>query len=185
MTIGANGSRKWSFVFRWQGRLREQGLGRAADVSLAQARQLAEAARALIREGKSPIEEKRTARAERRRGPTTFADVARAYIASMGKSWRNEKHLRLWQVSLGLADAARGGEAYAKPLGAVAIEAVTTEHILAVLKPIWGKKHEAASRLRARIEAVIATPSHMGFGAARIRRDGAGTWPRSCQLRRC
>jgi integrase len=44
---------------------------------------------------------------------------------------------------------------YAKPLTPIAVEQVSTEDVLRVLKPIWTAKPETASRLRGRIEAVL------------------------------
>ena len=38
---GATTRRRWVFLFRWHGKLKEMGLGPAATVSLAEARQLA------------------------------------------------------------------------------------------------------------------------------------------------
>jgi integrase len=141
------------------------GLGSARDVSLAQARANAAEARQLLVQGINPLEARRAAEyAARPPAPVIFAEVAREFIASMGPSWRNQKkHRRGWELSLGLRDAARGGEDYAKPLAKVRIDAIGTEDILAVLKPIWGKKHETASRLRARIESVIAFANARGL----------------------
>ena len=46
---------------------------------------------------------------------------------------------------------------YAAPLRETPVDKVTTADVLAVLTPIWNDKPETASRLRGRIEAVIAS----------------------------
>src|SRR3712207_3120803 len=64
LSISSDGSRRrWVFLFRWkqpgetgQGKLREMGLGSASTVSLAKARELAEQARNLRRDGRNPLE---------------------------------------------------------------------------------------------------------------------------------
>ncbi len=49
---GATERRRWVFLFRWQGKLKEMGLGPANTVSLAEAREQAERWR---KEGKPPV----------------------------------------------------------------------------------------------------------------------------------
>jgi hypothetical protein len=39
LTIGKNGSKSWSFIYRFHGRTREAGLGAVSDVTLKRARQ--------------------------------------------------------------------------------------------------------------------------------------------------
>jgi hypothetical protein len=42
------------------------------------------------------------------------------------------------------------------------VNAITTEDVLRVLKPLWSTRHETASRLRARIEMVIDAAAAAG-----------------------
>jgi integrase len=44
---------------------------------------------------------------------------------------------------------------YAGPIRSLPVDEISTEDVLGVLKPIWTKKPETASRLRGRIEAVL------------------------------
>jgi integrase len=52
-------------------------------------------------------------------------------------------------------------------LGKLDIEAINTEHVLAVLEPIWEAKPETASRVRGRIETVLDFAGRNGANPAR------------------
>jgi hypothetical protein len=54
-------------------------------------------------------------------------------------------------------------ETYAAPLRAKPVDSIATDDVLAVLKPIWTKKGETASRLRGRIEKVLDAAKAKGF----------------------
>jgi integrase len=148
LAIDQSGARRWVFMFRWEGRQREMGLGGLKSVSLARARELAAEARATLAQGFSPIERKRT-----ESSVPTFGEVANDLVASMSSQWRNAKHAAQWTSTLAQ---------HAASLGPIPIDKVTTEHILAVLKPIWQKVPETASRLRGRIERVMSAGRALG-----------------------
>lgn len=77
------------------------GLGAVDDVSLAEARDAAGAARKLVRQGMNAIDQRRAARAESAtQAGLTFAQVADAYIAAHEPSWRNAKHRQQWRNTL-------------------------------------------------------------------------------------
>jgi integrase len=140
-----------SWVFRWKtgGRAREIGLGSLADVGLAEARKLRDEARKVIAQGSDPLVAKRARRAALAAAdqPTkTFGKCADELIKSMAPAWRNPKHHAAWEMTLRVYRA----EIRDKP-----VSAIETEHVLAVLRPIWTTKPETASRLRGRIEAVL------------------------------
>jgi Arm DNA-binding domain len=149
LSISSDGSRRrWVFLFRWRnpgetgpGRLREMGLGSAATVSLAQARDLAEAARSELRSGRNPLDARRT----KQRVPT-FGEMADQVIASLERGWRNEKHRYQWQQTL---------DGRCRAIRDLPVNAITTDHVLGVLQPIWREIPETASRLRGRIEKVL------------------------------
>jgi hypothetical protein len=52
-------ARHWLFVYRWQGKRREMGLGAPPLISLKKARERAQVARDLLADGKDPVAEKR------------------------------------------------------------------------------------------------------------------------------
>lgn len=69
------------------------------------------------------------------------------YIAERQAGWTNPKHAGQWTSTL---------ETYAKPvLGDLRVDRIETDHVLAVLRPIWTTKTETASRVRQRVEAVL------------------------------
>jgi len=154
--VVGDGRRNWTFMFRWDGKRKELGLGSLDTVPLAKAREYAARARLAIQEGRNPLEDRRAAKdaqrkavldAERARARLkTFGEVADNLIASKGKAWRNDKHRAQWVMTL---------NHYAAPLRSLPVGDVGTDEILAVLQPIWSDKGETASRLRGRIEAVI------------------------------
>ena len=83
-----------------------------------------------------------------------FGELADEVVTEQGKSFRNAKHRAQWKMTL---------ETYAAPLRPKAVDAITTEDVLSVLKPIWTAKAETASRLRGRIERVLNAAKAKGF----------------------
>lgn len=140
LSVSANGGRRWVFLYRWHGKPTEIGFGSARNVSLARARQLAALARTSLSERISPKE------ARRQQETPTFGECADQLIEAMRSSWRNDKHAAQWEMTL---------RKYAAPLLRLRVNEITTDDVLAVLKPLWIEKAETASRLRGRIERVI------------------------------
>lgn len=129
------------------------GLGSCADVTLAEAREKADALRKQFNETGvivSPRAERRaTNEAEREvaEKSRTFKECAEDTIALRTKGLKNPKHKAQWRSTL---------ESYAFPaIGNKPVGSITEDDIEAILKPIWDTKHETASRLRGRIEAVF------------------------------
>jgi integrase len=118
-------------------------------VALAEAREAAANARKLIREGKDPISERK-----RTGGVPTFGELADQVRESLSAGFRNAKHKAQWKSSLAT---------YAAPLRNKAVDAVGTDDVLAVLKPIWTDKAETASRVRGRIEKILDAAKAKGF----------------------
>lgn len=145
--------RRWVFLYRWQGRLREMGLGSASAVSLAQARQLAAKGRSLLAEGKDPLDAKRADRALEATS-RTFLQVASELHAQKSKAWKSDKVRQQWLPPL---------ERYAKRILYKAVDQITTEDVVACLQPIWSEKPEVASRVRGRIEAALDAARVLGL----------------------
>lgn len=168
-TISNDGARRrWVFLFRWQGKLREMGLGGLDAVPLVRARELAALCRLDIAEGRNPLDARRAAQDTDRRAveaqliatarAKTFGEVATDLMAAKSPAWRNSKHRAQWHMTLTV---------YAGPLRDKPATEITTDDVLAVLQPIWSTKPETASRTRGRIEAVLdaarargLTPAH-------------------------
>ncbi|UYT56166.1 integrase arm-type DNA-binding domain-containing protein [Brucella sp. MAB-22] len=148
-----DGRRQWVFMYRWQGKQKEMGLGaflpvktekgqRYEYVTLAEARQKATDARAAIAQDVDPMQARNTAS-----GVPLFGEFADNLIDDLASGFRNEKHLEQWRMTL--------GDTYCKSLRSKRVDQITTADVLEVLKPIWQKKAETASRIRGRIERVL------------------------------
>ncbi len=151
LNVTTTGSKSWVFMYKTAGRRREMGLGPARDVPLTRARTLAADARQLLVSGHDPL----LARAKPR--TMSFKEAADTLIESMEPSWRNAKHRAQWRMTLSV---------YCDVIANRAVGEVTTDDLLRVLKPLWLKKPETASRLRGRIERVL------DFAKARGMRSG-------------
>src|SRR6516225_10568219 len=149
LLVADSGSRKWVLRFMKHGRAREMGLGSAREVALAEAREAAANARKLIREGKDPISERK-----RTGGVPTFAEMADQVREALSAGFRNEKHKAQWKSTLAT---------YAASLRDKPVDTITTDDVLAVLKPIWTTKAETASRVRGRIEKVLDAAKASGY----------------------
>lgn len=151
LLVTKRGARAW--VFRYTdpttGKLRDKGLGPAADVSLKLARDKAHACRLQLLDGIDPIEAKREqrrkARTERARR-LTFWDCADRYIAAHRAGWRNEKHAAQWQATL---------HTYCGLIGPLPVDAIDTGLVIRCLEPHWSTKPETMTRVRQRIESVL------------------------------
>lgn len=139
-----------SWIYRWgAGGKNTIGLGPLRDVSLAEARDLAGKQRQLIRQGIDPRQERAraTAAAEAAANVMTFAAAAEQYIETQRSGWKNAKHAQQWINTI---------TTYANPvIGKLPCSAVTLEHIVDILRPIWTEKHETATRLRGRLESIL------------------------------
>ena len=129
------------------GNRREMGLGAYPAVTLSKARAKAADCREAVEAGRDPIVEKRQAPEK------TFGQCAAEYIAlnkgsAANKSgWSNPKHVQQWENTL---------RDYCIDINDKAVSAVTSDDVHKVLLPIWSAKPETASRIRGRIERVMA-----------------------------
>lgn len=146
LQVTASGAKSWVFRYRFEGRRPEMGLGPLHVIGLADARAAADAARKMVQAGQDPLAGRRAAAVATSSIPT-FWEAAVAYIAERQAGWTNPKHAAQWTSTL---------QTYAKPvLGDLRVDHIETDHILAVLRPIWTTKTETASRVRQRVEAVL------------------------------
>ncbi|MDO8401611.1 MAG: tyrosine-type recombinase/integrase [Bradyrhizobium sp.] len=149
LIVSETGARKWVLRFTWRSRAKEMGLGSAASVPLADAREKAASARRKIAQGLNPIDVRR-----RDGGIPTFGEMADDVREALSAGFRNEKHKAQWKSTL---------ETYAAPLRAKPVDTIATDDVLTVLKPIWTTKAETASRVRGRIEKVLDAAKAKGF----------------------
>lgn len=141
LVVDKGGAKRWAFIFRWEGKLKEMGLGGLTSVSLAKAREKAVKARDQLDDGLNPIEQRRL-----EEQVPTFGAFADEIVETLSPQWRNEKHIAGWKNTL---------TAHAEPLRERKVNEITVTHILDVLKPLAATRPETASRLRGRIERVL------------------------------
>jgi integrase len=146
-----NGRKYWVFRYTFNGRRHDLTLGSYPDISLKEARNRAIACRAdliAVREPNAYWKATVQPTAEVDSGPT-FKEFALECIKAKSHEWRNQKHGEQWYNTVAT---------YADPvIGALHMNEIDTEHILKILTPIWHTKTETASRLRGRIEWILAS----------------------------
>jgi integrase len=142
LVVDPSGAKRWVQRVTIRGKRCDMGLGSAALVTLAEARQKALDNRQTARAGGDPLRAKREAEAM-----LTFEEAARKVHALHKPTWRNAKHGAQFISTL---------EAYAFPrLGRLRVAEVTTGDVLSVLSAIWVEKPETARRVRQRIGTVM------------------------------
>jgi integrase len=160
LIVDKSGAKRWAFIFRHKNptggknTLREMGLGGLSRVSLADARIKAAECRRDLATGQNPIEVRREGEAARTAAGVTFGFFADELIESLKPGFRNAKHAAQWEMTL---------RVYAAPLQPMRLDEITTDDVLAVLKPLWQSKPETASRLRGRIERVLDAAKARGL----------------------
>jgi integrase len=145
LQITGSGGRSWIYRYTAKGRQHEMGLGSLRDVSLQQARDLAADYRRQRRQGADPLQHKTMVRAGTAKA-ITFQECFDSYVAAHSAGWK-PKHAALWRSSV--------TQHVLPVLGNVSVRDVDTAAVLRVLTPIWTTKLETATKLRARIEAVL------------------------------
>lgn len=158
LQVIGSGARTWMLRAMMGGKRRDMGLGGFPDVTVAQAREKARAARDMLDRGIDPIEERRQARsalAASRAASKTFEDCVDGFMKAKESEWRNPKHRQQWQNTL---------DTYAGPvMGQLLVGDVALAHVLKVLEPIWHEKTETATRVRGRIEQVLDWATVRGY----------------------
>jgi len=158
LQVTGSGARSWVLRAMVAGKRRDMGLGGFPDVTVAQAREKARAARQRLEEGIDPIEERKQARsalAAARAAAKTFEDCVEGFMKAKESEWRNPKHRQQWQNTL---------DTYAGPvMGQLLVGDVALPHVLKVLEPIWSDKTETATRVRGRIEQVLDWATVRGY----------------------
>ncbi|MDM0113924.1 integrase arm-type DNA-binding domain-containing protein [Variovorax sp. J22R133] len=158
LKVNDAGARSWVLRAMIAGKRRDMGLGGFPDVTLAQARERARAARDLIDAGSDPVQLRQAARsaaAAAHAKAKTFDQCVEGFMKAKSGEWRNAKHRAQWQSTL---------DNYASPVfGNVLVQDVELAHVLKVLEDIWTTKTETASRLRGRIETILNWATARGF----------------------
>lgn len=85
----------------------------------------------------------------------TFGEFADGYVAEIAAGFSNPKHRAQWVMTL--------SNSYCASIRGTLIDEVSTDNIVAILRPIWLTKSETASRLRGRIEQVLSAAKALGL----------------------
>jgi integrase len=148
--VRPNGVAAWVLRYRLHDRQRDYGLGSYPAIGLAEARALARDAKTLVAQGVDPATHRREAKAQailEASAERSFRAIAEQMISAKKSQWKSEKHAAQWTSTL--------TQHIYPQIGDTPIAKVDTEALLRVLRPIWTKTPETASRLRGRIEAVL------------------------------
>ena len=151
LQVAPSGSRSWVYAWKVGAKRTVIGLGGYPAIGLAEAREIAAANRRMVAADLNPLTERRKTEAV----PTFKEAVAQFLDGQRLASWRNLKHRDQWAMTL--------GPAYCAAILNLPINRIDPAAVLAVLKPIWTSKAETASRLRGRIERVLAFAEAQGW----------------------
>lgn len=151
LQITPRGSKSWLLRTPVGGKRRHIGLGSYPTVTLAQARERARVELEKVWQGLDPVEERKVLRsrlqAEQKRG-LNFENAVEKYLESKLTEFKNPKHCDQWRSTL---------RTYANPkLGKMLVGDIGVPDVLRVLEPMWQTKTETATRVRGRIEGVLA-----------------------------
>jgi integrase len=142
LKVDTSGAKRWVQRLVIQKIRRDMGLGSAALVSLAQARDRALENRRQARAGEDPIAAQKAAKSV-----LTFKEAAEKVHALNKPTWRNGKHGAQWLSTLDNA---------AFPFfGSKRIDLVTSNDVMAALSPVWNERPETARRIKQRIGTVM------------------------------
>jgi integrase len=128
---------------------RDMSFGVYPDVSIADARLLANAARSEIAKGADPKDVRDSAKRSVKHSRTdlTFMDAATQVHTNLKGGWKNAKHQDQWINTL---------TTYVFPfIGSRPVNEIDVRNIEDVLKPIWLTKPETASRVKQRCSQVM------------------------------
>lgn len=147
LRVSNTGHRGWILRITVGDKRRDLGLGPYPEVTLAEAREKARQAKTSLRVGET-LTPARATRQAATVANKTFKECAEAFLKSKSHEWKNVKHRQQWENTL---------SQYVFPtLGILPVAAIDTPHVMACLEHIWTTKTETATRVRQRIEAVLA-----------------------------
>lgn len=148
-------SGKWVFRFTIHGRRREMGLGAYPEVSLAEARQKAEQARALIRNDQDPIKARQNAKREAIRNLHILSDIAQDAFDSRKAELKGDGKAGRWFSPL---------EIHILPkLGKLPVSDIDQIDIRDCIAPIWHTKAETAKKALNRLNICLRHAAALGL----------------------
>lgn len=140
-TRGSRGSQKRTWI----------SLGPSRDISLATARDMARACREALALGEDP----KLALNRSKNAVPTFGVMADQLVDDIAPGFKSQITVRNWHRTL--------GDAYCATIRKKPVDEITTDDILALLRPHWQAKPETATKVRERIERVLDVAEAKGF----------------------
>lgn len=178
LRVAATGTKSWIYRFQLNGKRRDMGIGKFADLPLAKAREEVATLGKMVRQGVDPIDQRKaqqeayqkTEEATKTKA-VTFGEAATEYIDSRKDGWQNEKHIDQWRNSL---------KTYCDKFNDKLVGDVAIDDAEAALRPIWLEKTETATRVLARIVNVLGYAHDKGWRED----DDAELWAKRLRERR-
>ncbi len=149
------GGAQWFLRVTVHGRRREMGLGRFADVSLKEARELAETNRTLVRAGLDPIKERERQKREAARNIHLLQDIAADAFESRKAELKGDGLAGRWMSPLMLHVLPK--------LGKVPVTELDQRDIRDTLLPIWHTKASTAQKALDRIGICLKHAAALGL----------------------
>lgn len=155
--VKSSGFASWVLRFTNNGKRTDKGLGTYTGfgaLGLTEAREQAQRVLLGMPQPDAPVPFV-AAPAQPQNGHITFAKAAEECHAAKAPEFRNPKHAAQWLSTL---------NTYAVPIiGSKPVAAITVDDVLQVLQPIWTEKTETATRVRQRMENVLAWAHVKGY----------------------
>jgi integrase len=165
LEVRPTGAKVWLCRLTVDGKRRDMGLGGYPLVTLKAARQEAENARRLARDGNDPIARRQAVTASRKAARSeaeeaearTFKAVALACIKAQAPGWKSKRTADLWEASL---------TSHAFPiLGSMPVAAVDRAAVLRAVEAVWISRPATARKVLRRIGTALRYAAAHGWRA--------------------
>lgn len=150
-----DGGGQWVQRVTIHGRRREMGLGSLRDVSLKEARAVSEECRALVRQGKDPIRERRRRLKEAAARDMVLSDAVASCFEARKAQLKDDGKSARWLEPLSMHVLPK--------LGQVPVADIDQNDIRDVLSPIWHEKPAVAGKALERVGLVLKHAEAMGL----------------------
>jgi len=144
---------KWTLRLVVGGKRREMGLGRWPDVSIAEARERAAAARKQLRDGVDPIADRSKVRRSIRR--LTLAEAIDGCFEARKAELKRDGDAGRWMSPLKMHIIPK--------LGTMPVEDVDQHSLLEILQPLWHDKSETARKALNRVTLALRHAAALGL----------------------
>ncbi|MBX4335601.1 tyrosine-type recombinase/integrase [Bartonella raoultii] len=150
-----DGGAQWIYRYTIHGRRREMGLGALRDVSLKQARELANGWRSVLHEGRDPIKERNKQKREAISNLHYLKDIALDAFESRKAELKGDGKDGRWFSPLQLHILPK--------LGCLPVSEITQTEIRNTLAPIWHTKAATANRALTRLNLCFKHAAALGL----------------------